>query len=335
MAIDRPATFGKSSLWILIWVWLGASTFLVDKAAAANFLASNPASITAAAAAAGPGDTITMLTNGTWNNATITFMKNNASTNPITLRAQVPGKVLITGGSHLYIGGSNLVVQGLVFTNGSSTETKDIIEFRSGTGSLEARNCRLTDTELVNLNPSDQTVNYKWVSFYGQSNRMDHCLLRGKTNVEATVTVWMTSYTPSNSCHQIDHNYFDKRYHYTFHDSSASMRLGDSSTSQQSCGTLVEWNYFHDCTSAEEIISNKSCDNMYRYNTFVGCLGCLTFRHGKRCSAIGNFFFGNSLSQSAGIRIIDSDHTVIDNYFQDLGCTGAGCGGGVRARRKA
>ena len=96
------------------------------------------------------------------------------------------------------------------------------------------------------------------------------------------------------------------------------MRIGDSGTSTNSSHTLVESNYYYNCSGDVEIISNKSCDNLYRYNTFVNSQGCLVFRHGKRCSAIGNFFFGNGILNTGGIRIVDEGHTVINNYFQDL-----------------
>lgn len=315
----RPYPPGKLKLGFATCVCLGALILGLNQAEATDFLVSNPASITAAAAV--PGDTITMLTNGLWNNVTITFNKTGTLANPITLRAQVPGQVLITGDSHLYIAGSYLVVDGLVFTNGSPTQANDIIEFRTHCCSPEAHNCRLTNVMLVDLNPSNYTNGYKWVSLYGYSNRVDHCLLRGQNNVGATLTVWLTSVTPSNNCHLIDHNYFDNRTLAVYNDNGESIRVGTSDVSTQSCRTIVESNYFHACSGDFEVISSKSCDNIYRYNTFVDCVGCLTLRHGKRCSAIGNFFFGHNIAGTGGIRIIDSDHTVINNYFQDLGGT--------------
>jgi poly(beta-D-mannuronate) lyase len=292
----------------------------IGAAEATTFFASNVASITAAATA--PGDTIIMLTNGVWNNATISFTKVGTVANPITLKAQVQGRVFITGSSHLYIGGTNLIVDGLVFTNGSTSQTSDIIAFRAGSGSsIYAKNCRLTNTSLIDLNPSVDTVGYKWVSLYGTSNRVDHCLLRGKRNEGATLTVWLPTNGIPND-HVIDHNFFDDRM-FSGSNGGESMRVGDSSTSIYSSRTLVESNYFYHCSGDPEIISSKSCDNVYRYNTFVSSQGCLVFRHGKRCTALGNFFFGNNITNTGGIRVIDEGHTVINNYFQDLRGIGA------------
>jgi poly(beta-D-mannuronate) lyase len=173
--VNIPRYSGEVNLHLRHAFALGAVTFLVHAgvAGATTFYVSNPSSITAAAAL--PGDTLVMLTNGNWNNATITFNKLGTLANPITLRAQVQGKVFVTGSSHLYIGGTNLVVDGLVFTNGSTSQTTDIIAFRAGNGSsVYAKNCRLTNTLLTDLNPAVDTNGYKWVSLYGTSNRVDH-----------------------------------------------------------------------------------------------------------------------------------------------------------------
>jgi len=35
--------------------------------------------------------------------------------------------------------------------------------------------------------------------------------------------------------------------------------------------TTVEQNYFYRCDGEHEVISNKSCRNLYRGNTFVEC----------------------------------------------------------------
>ena len=75
---------------------------------------------------------------------------------------------------------------------------------------------------------------------------------------------------------------------------------------------------FNECNGEIEIISNKSCENVYRHNTFVNCEGALTLRHGNRCTVEGNFFFGNGRPRTGGVRIIGEDHKVFNNYFQDL-----------------
>jgi poly(beta-D-mannuronate) lyase len=86
--------------------------------------------------------------------------------------------------------------------------------------------------------------------------------------------------------------------------------------------TVVEENYFYRCNGEGEIISNKSCENVYRANTFVECEGALTLRHGNRCTVEGNFFLGNKARLTGGVRVIGEDLEVVNNYFSDLGGDG-------------
>src|SRR5205085_451321 len=65
-----------------------------------------------------------------------------------------------------------------------------------------------------------------------------------------------------------------------------------------------------------EIISSKSCENVYRFNTFLDCAGMLTLRHGNRCLVEGNFFLGHHKHGAGGIRVIGEDHKIINNYFE-------------------
>ena len=57
-------------------------------------------------------------------------------------------------------------------------------------------------------------------------------------------------------------------------------------------------------------ICNKSCDNIYRFNTFAAGTRELSVRHGNRCQVYGNFFIG-----SEGIRFFGHDHRIYSNYF--------------------
>jgi poly(beta-D-mannuronate) lyase len=91
--------------------------------------------------------------------------------------------------------------------------------------------------------------------------------------------------------------------------------------------TTVENNVFEHCNGEIEIISNKSCKNILRNNLFYECAGTLTLRHGNDAEVYGNYFIGNGLPNTGGIRVIGENHRVHDNYFQDL--TGTGLMGAI------
>jgi poly(beta-D-mannuronate) lyase len=297
-----------------------AALFAVSSARGANVLVSTVAQFNASLATNAPGDTIIM-TNKTWTDADVLFKRNGTAAKPITLRAQTPGHVILSGNSRLRIAGNWLVVDGLRFQNGYYTNS-DVIQFRENSSNL-ATNCALLNTALVNYNPPDGEANNKWISLYGLSNRVENCFIKGKTNLGTTLVVWLASgQTNFANYHIIRHNFFGSRP--LFHSNGdESIRVGDSATSFQNSRTLVEENLFLDCNGDIEVISSKSCENIYRYNTFDSCVGTLTLRHGNRCTVQNNWFFGRDLPQTGGVRVIGEDHIVFNNYFDGLPGSGA------------
>jgi len=287
-------------------------------AGAADLLVTNLSEFNAAVPLARAGDTI-ILANGTWTNVDLLFKGHGTAARPITLRAQDGGQVFLTGSSRLRLAGSHLVVQGLVFKDGYRT-SGDVIAFREGVG-IHASFSRVRDCEINEYNPPLTTSETKWVSVYGISNRVDHCYFNGKRNGGTLLAVWLPAAgSPEGAIpnhNQIDHNWFSERP-VLGGNGGEIIRIGDSATSFNISRTVVEHNYFTACRGDIEIISSKSCENIYRYNTFADCEGALTFRHGNRCIAEGNFFLGNHNPKSGGVRIIGEGHKVINNYFQDL-----------------
>ncbi|KAA3658464.1 MAG: DUF5123 domain-containing protein [Calditrichaeota bacterium] len=296
----------KSIRFVLLVLFVATSQLT-----ATDYFVHNTSEINNALPQLQPGDTVTMA-NGLWSSVTIVFEGEGTETNPITLRAQTPGQVVISGNSKLQIGGSWMVVDGLRFLDGTTTDSH-VIRFRtSGKGS--AKHCRLTNTSIENYSPENDGDEFKWVSLYGQYNRVDHCFFSGKTNEGALLVVWGDA---EPDYHLIDNNYFGNRPPLG-RNGAEIIRVGTSEWSMHDSKTIVEWNYFERCNGEIEIISNKMGDNVFRHNTFFDNAGMLTLRHGNRSQIYGNFFFGNQNSQAGGVRIIGEDHKVYNNYFQDL-----------------
>ena len=88
--------------------------------------------------------------------------------------------------------------------------------------------------------------------------------------------------------------------------------------SMSTAGCTVENNLFYRCNGEVEIISSKSCGNIYRGNVFEECKGTLTLRHGNGCIVEKNIFIGNGVPETGGVRIIGERHTVAGNWFEGL-----------------
>jgi poly(beta-D-mannuronate) lyase len=275
----------------------------------------SPKEVASAAAQAKAGDTI-VIADGDYRDVVINFKAKGTAEKPITLRALTPGKVKFEGDYQLTIEGEHLVVSGLFF--GESKSEKDVIEIRG----IENR---VTDCAIIALDRGG-----KWIHFMGRAQhcRLDHCYIEGHAPKDVRLQVEVDEKTPPE--HRIDHNHFAHRPPLG-ENGGETMRLGYSYQSMFVSRTTVEDNLFTQCDGEIEIISSKSCENVYRHNTFRDCEGTLTLRHGNRCVVDGNFFFGNGggdgAKKTGGVRVIGEDHKIVNNYFAKT----AGIAGGVIA----
>jgi poly(beta-D-mannuronate) lyase len=269
-----------------------------------------------AVANAKPGNIIT-LANGVWNNTELVFEGKGTKDNPIMLSVEEKGKVTLEGLSNLQISGEHLIVEGLVFKNGY-TPTNAVISFRKNREEI-ANNCRLTECVIDNYNNPERHVQDYWVTIYGKNNRIDHNHIVGKKNLGVTMIVGLDTKESRANNHKIDHNYFGPRP--TFgNNGGETLRIGTSHHALENSNTLVESNYFDRCNGEHEIISNKACQNIFKYNTFFECTGTLTMRHGNETLVDGNVFIGNNKPSTGGVRVINETQTVINNYH--IGLTG-------------
>lgn len=260
------------------------------------------------------------MANGVWTNVPILFETDGVEGDSIRLVAETPGEVILNGSSRLSIAGNYLVVDGLRFDGGSTNESY-VIQFRKNS-SKHANHSRLTNSAIIDYNPTNVNTDYKWVSLYGTHNRVDHSFFRGKTHSGTTLVVWLNDPPDDQpNFHRIDHNYFGHRPPLGFN-GGETIRIGTSSRSMQDSNTLVEHNYFERCNGETEIISNKSGKNVFRHNTFYESAGTLTLRHGNEARIEGNFFIGNNQKDTGGVRVIGEDHVIVNNYFQDLDGSG-------------
>jgi len=283
----------------------------------AHFSANDENSMKSAISSAQPGDNI-ILAEGDWKDVNVVFIGEGTKTAPITLRARTPGKTVFTGSSTLRIGGSYLIVDGLQFQN-PDTAISDLIQFRKDSKQL-ANHCRLTNCAVFSPQVAVGSNESRWVGVYGADNRVDHCNFTGKSGKGTTFVVWLGD--GNEGKHQIDHNYFGPR-EVLGSNGGETIRIGDSKTSHLDANCVVEQNMFEKCNGEAECISNKSCGNIYRENTFVEVSGTLTLRHGNRCLVENNVFLGNEAKGTGGIRIIGEDHVVRGNYLERLTGDGA------------
>lgn len=262
-----------------------------------------------------PGDVITMA-DGVWNDIRIQFEAYGTDSNPITLRAQTPGKVTIEGQSSLELAGEYLIVDGLYFRNGY-TPSNSVIDFRMDKTRIANHssviNCVIEDFSQLNRYTPDH-----WVELWGRYNKLDHCSIQGKSNQGPTVRVFLKGNEHIRNYHQITNNYFGPRPR-KGGPRAETMQIGDSGTSMTPSYVTVADNLFDRCNGEVEVISSKSNFNEFRNNVFYQCEGSLVMRHGNYCIIDGNYFIGDENSEfNGGIRVINTGHWVTNNYFYKI-----------------
>ncbi len=121
--------------------------------------------------------------NGIWENVRIDMTRPGTAAAPVRLKAETNGAVILRGVSQLIFSADWQHVSGLCFRDGGGAFDKkyfSVVRFN-------ANNCRLTESAIVDFRPSDPKTGYYYVFFAGNVNRMDHCLLTGKSNNDPVV----------------------------------------------------------------------------------------------------------------------------------------------------
>lgn len=261
-----------------------------------------------------PGGVIVMA-NGEWNDVQIRLKGMGTEDEPITLRAETPGEVIIQGESDLKLSGEYLVVDGLYFTNGFSP-SRSVVEF--AIKDAVANHSRVINCVIKDYNKQQRNMQDLWILFKGRYNELDRCYVSGKSNRGPTIRIDLAGNQSIKNYHKIINNHFGPRPP-KGGPSAETIQLGNSFTSMAPSYTLVANNLFERCNGEVEIISSKTNFNEFRNNVFYKSEGSLVTRHGNYCTVDGNYFIGDTESeQIGGIRLIGTGHWVTNNYFYNL-----------------
>lgn len=267
---------------------------------------------------------IIVLKNGEWKNVNLLAHGNGTKNIPIIIKAETAGQVILSGNSSLSIYGNHIIVSGLWF-KGGKTSSKFVVQFRKNSKEF-ANNCRFTNSTISYFGTADESIKNHWVDLWGKNNRVDHNNFTGKASSGTTLVVWLKGKKHIENNHKIDNNLFGTRPELG-KNGGETIRIGTSTNSKKSSKTLVERNVFAGCDGEIEIISNKSGDNIFRDNLFVGSKGALTLRHGDNALVERNVFLGNGVSKTGGIRVINSGHIIRNNLM--IGLQGDGYRGPI------
>lgn len=272
---------------------------LVGRVWAATYRVGTIAALKECIAAAIPGDVI-VVSNGYYvSDDAITVTNVGTAGRPIVIQSETIGGAGIGGAKGFVLASpaAYITVQGFKFTH--------VGAINIGVGT---RHCRLTRNVVELAIPPRSNVPYVLIS--GDDVEIDHNELCNKATLGQMLDITGSAGQVARRL-WVHHNYFHD-FRKPGGNGAETVRWGLSGLSLSTGDGLCEYNLFVRCRGENEIISNKSCGNTYRYNTLLDSPGGeVSQRHGNDC-----LYYGNYLRNTQGMRICGDRHRIFNNYFE-------------------
>jgi hypothetical protein len=246
------------------------------------------------------GDTIV------WQEGVYSDVVLDISKSGLIIKAETPGKTIFTGSSKLRIKGNNNLFSGFQYMNGNIGGDHIIIidgDYNHLT-QLNIKDYYCKKYVIISANTQHNTLSY---------SNLENRIFKGDQNI---LSILVSPNQPGY--HTIRYCSF-KNFEGAIPGGDAGVepiRIGLSTQAEYISRSVVEYCYFTQCNGDGEIISHKSKQNVYRYNTFEGNqYGELVLRHGDAGIVYGNFF----LNGFGGVRVVEGQgHVIFNNYFGGL-----------------
>lgn len=246
---------------------------------------------------ASAGDTIA------WKPGTYSNTRMDINKEGLIVTAKPFGTVLFTGVSRAVINADNISFSGFQYIGGFIGNLHVIRVFGS-------------DVLITQVNIQNYTCHkYLLMDKTCRNNTISYCNFENRLN-KANQNILSVLVDEEPGYHKIQHCSFKNFVGIGKDEGVEPIRIGVSTQGELDSRTLVEYCYFTQCNGDGEIISHKSRQNVYRYNTFENNpVAELVLRHGDEGIIYGNFFLNNM----GGIRVREgSDHFIYNNYFEGL-----------------
>lgn len=255
-------------------------------------------------------DTI-VFASGIYKDFRFSIIRSGQENMPLVICSKENGYVVFVGNTHFEIQSSYVKFSGFKFNNGKRSK-KEALIFVSGD------NIEISNTKFENYS----SVVGVWIQLNGRYNKVLNCTFLGKTSQASYINIDVPEV--GGNYHLVKGNYFSRPP--LGSNGGSAMRIGHGSMTKNYSYTIVEYNLFEECSGEGEVISSKSCANIFKYNTFLNCKGSLSLRQGKGSIVESNYFISNKEGKNkcGGVFVRGEDHIIINNYFSGLHPSKAG-----------
>jgi len=283
---------------------------VISQAKQNRYIVSSAADFNSTSAIAQPGDII-LIANGTYNWGGLKITSNGTKENPIIYTALNPGKVTFKSASTLFkVYGDWNIIGGFTIN-----DIKNHVFYVSG-----ALNNRLTDNILNRPGNFNGGQGYLEILKQSHNTRFDNNTV---FDTKGFIRVVVNNDAIKNGASRnvrIDNNTF-RRAHKRVRGVDAYgavMQVGQADFYKGSevvnVGTIFEYNNIHDFHGfTQQIISNKSSYNIYRYNNFINSGGGIGLRHGNNNKVYGNHWQGGAYS--VAVFVYGKNNVVVNNVI--------------------
>jgi len=258
-------------------------------------------------------------------------IKNISFDSQVVIRAETVGGLTLENAT--ISNSNNITLQGFLF--GPSNDVSTLVKIVNSTNIKVLRNYfdHLDVTEGQSSLVVTESSQYIEIG-YNEFHDKNISVVDGSKNTGSYIKFQYDDGQMTTDAH-IHHNYFNNITPYLVDGVPAgdsdreAIVMGISSSQDIVTNHIVEYNLFENCDGENEIITVKTSENTFRYNTFKNSMGSLSFRLGHDSTAYGNYFYGTGSSdsvtddnyQTGGIRIYGEGHSVYDNYMEGLSGT--------------
>lgn len=248
------------------------------------------------------GDTVN-LNSGQFKDVNFKLSQKCDKTSPIAIKAKEPGSVSMTGNTNIELAGEYTSLEGLHFEKGTRTKRADLI-------TLSGNYNTISNSKFTAIDKADGV----WIQLNGTYNNVLNSEFTGKKSLASYINVDVSADEPSY--HRVAYNYFSRPL--LGSNGGSASRVGHGSMHDFNARVIFEYNLFEQEDGESEIISAKSSENIFRYNTFKNSKGHLSLRQGNRSLVYDNYFLGENKSKQNGLYVRGEDHVIYNNYFSGL-----------------
>jgi len=177
---------------------------------------------------------------------------------------------------------------------------------------------KIINSAVIDFNPPDFKTRYYWVYFKGNSNTVDSCYFKGKSNGQPLI-----GNDQNDSRHNTVSNSYFKDIPYVANENGReifriwgygrSEEMGDDGARF----SIIKNVFDHADGEGVEIISMKSNRNIVSDNLILSSRGGIVCRAGNFNVIKNNVILGNGVKGATGIRVSGRNHSVTGNYISN------------------